>query len=113
MVAEEFPFLVGNELAEGGGAGSVGGVGRFGEVERALEEEGWVGEGDGVGPGDALGGVGCGGGLEFNLFMVVDNAVFAGRAAVPEWPPAAVVLGKCAVGGGGGEKVAVVGTGFL
>ena len=97
LVAEEFPLVLSNELAEGWRAGSVGGFGRLDEIEWSLEEEGGVREGDSVSPGDVFAGVRDFIGEEFDVFVAVDNAVFPGGVSVPEWPPSTVVLGKGAV----------------
>ena len=75
-----------------------------------MKAEGRVGERDGVSPGYVLGRVGCGGGLKFDPFVVVDNAVASGGVPVPEWPPSTVVLREGAISGRGGEEVAVVDT---
>ena len=50
--------------------------------------------------------------MEFNAFVVVDNAVFSGGVSVPEWPPSTVVLWECAISGGGGKEMAMADTQF-
>ena len=111
LFAEEFPLVESNELAEGWCARSVGSLVWWDEVERSLKIERTIGEGNGVGPSDVSGRVGVGGGRKLDSFMVVNNPVVAGRIAVPERPPSLVVLGKRSVGSGGGEEVAIVGSG--
>ena len=110
LFAKEFPSGEGKALTEGGCAGAIGGVMGGDEVKRSLEEEGGVSEGNGVGPSDAFGGVGGGGWLEFNSFVVVNNAVASGGVSVPEWPPSTMVFWEGAISGGGGEEMAVIDT---
>ena len=96
---EEFPEGEGDELAEGGCAGAVGGGGWVEKVEGTLEVGGWVGERDGVRPGDVSTGVGGDVGFEFDSFMVVNNAVFAGSVAMPDGPPTTMLHRECFIGG--------------
>ena len=112
MCAEKFPARKGKILAEGGGAGAIRGVAGLDKVEGPLEEEGGIGEGNGIGPGNVFGGVGRGGGVKFDAFVVVNNAVTSGGVSMPERPPTTVVFWECAVSGGGGEEMAIVDTRF-
>ena len=52
---------------------------------------GWIE--DGVGSCNVLGGAGCGGRGKFDVLVIVNNAIAASCVLLPEWPPAAVVLG--------------------
>ena len=108
LLAQEFPQLGGKMLSERRCAGAVGGVGGFDKIKGSLEEECGVSEGNCVGPGNVFGGVGRGGGLEFDAFVVVNNAVVSGGVSMPERPPSALVLWECAVSGGGGEEMTIV-----
>ena len=106
---EEFPEGEGDELAEGGCAGAVGGGGWVEKVEGPLEMGRWAGEGDGVRPGDVSAGVGGDVGFEFDSFMAVSNAVFAGGVAMPDGPPTTMLHRECFVGGGWAQEMATVG----
>ena len=110
LIAEEFPKISGDELAERWGARAVRGGGGGDEVERPLEEKIWVGQLDGVCPSDVLGRSGCCGWWKLDTFVVGDNAVSVGGVAMPEWPPASMVFWQGAVGAGRSEEVAIITT---
>ena len=71
---------------------TICGFGGFGEVKWAAEEAVGVGKTDGVGPGDVSGGIGCDGRMEFDAFLVFDDAILGSAVFVPEGPPATVLF---------------------
>ena len=87
-----------DELTEGGSTRAINSGGRVDKIEWPIEEVGSVEEWDGIGPSDVLGREGDGVGFELDAFKVLDDTVGGGAVAMPEWPPAAVLLRESGVG---------------